>query len=79
MLPIWVLVLARVSGACMTAPVTVVPGVAWHLRILLSLMLGVVLIPVLEPLIGSFPGGPRVAWLALMELLVGGYWGYRRG
>jgi flagellar biosynthesis protein FliR len=78
-LPIWVLVLARVSGVCMTAPLTVVPGVDWHLRILLSLMLGVVLIPVLEPMIGSLPAGPRVAWLALMELLVGGLLGLSAG
>src|SRR5271166_6345012 len=77
--PIWVLVLARVSGVCMTAPLTVVPGVDWHLRIILSLLLGVVLIPVLEPMIGSLPAGPRVAWLALMELLVGGLLGLSAG
>jgi flagellar biosynthesis protein FliR len=77
--PIWVLVLARVSGVCMTAPLTVVPGVDWHLRIILSLLLGVVLIPVLEPMIGSFPAGTPVAWLALMELLVGGLLGLSAG
>jgi flagellar biosynthetic protein FliR len=77
--PVWVLVLARVSGVCMTAPVTVVPGVDWQLRIMLSLMLGVVLIPVLEPMIGSIPAGPRIAWLALMELLVGGLLGLSAG
>ncbi len=59
----------------MTAPVTVVPGVALHTRVILSLMLGVVLIPVLEPLIGSLPAGQRLAWLALLELLVGGLLG----
>ncbi len=73
--PLWVVVIARVSGVCMTAPVTAVPGVALHMRVILSLMLGVVLIPVLEPLIGALPVGPQVAWLALMELLVGGLLG----
>ena len=77
--PVWVVVLARVSGACMTAPVTVVPGVAWHMRILLSLMLGGVLVPVLEPMIGSLPNGPHVAWLVVMELLVGGLLGLSAG
>jgi flagellar biosynthesis protein FliR len=78
-LPIWALVIARVSGVCITAPVTVVPGVDWHWRILLAVMLGVVLVPVLEPLIGSRPEGPWVLWLALMELLTGGLLGLSAG
>ncbi len=77
--PVWLLVLARVGGVCMTAPWTVVPGVDWHLRILLSLMLGGVLIPVLEPMIGSVPAGTPFAWLALMELLAGGLLGLSAG
>ena len=77
--PVWILVLARVGGVSLTAPMTVIPGVHWAMRIVLSLILGVVLIPVIEPMVGSFPAGPRIAWLALLELLVGGLLGMSAG
>jgi flagellar biosynthesis protein FliR len=73
--PAWTLVLARVGGVCMTAPMTIVPGVPWLMRIAVSLMLGVVLIPVIEPMTGAIPAGAELAWLALMEALIGGVLG----
>jgi flagellar biosynthesis protein FliR len=77
--PVWILVLARVGGVTLTAPMMVVPGVPWSLRILLSLILGAVLIPVVEPMVGSFRAGPQLAWLAVMELLIGGLLGLSAG
>ena len=77
--PVWIVVLARTSGVVLTAPLTVVPGVHWLPRILLSLILGAVLIPVIEPVIGPLPSGSRLAWLALLELLVGGLLGMSAG
>ena len=38
-----------------------------------------VLVPVIEPLIGPLPAGTSLAWLALMELLVGGLLGLSAG
>ncbi len=77
--PVWIVVLARTSGVFLTAPLTVIPGVHWVLRLLLSLILGVVLIPVIEPMVGALPAGPRLAWLAGLELLVGGLMGMSAG
>lgn len=77
--PSAILVLARVGGVCLTAPVTAVPGVDGRLKILLSLTLGVVLVPVIEPMIGPLPAGSPLAWLALMELIVGGLLGMSAG
>jgi flagellar biosynthesis protein FliR len=77
--PVWILVLARTSGIVLTAPMTVVPGVHWLMRIVLALILGAVLIPVIEPMIGPLPAGSRLAWLALLELLVGGLLGMSAG
>jgi flagellar biosynthetic protein FliR len=74
-----ILVLARVGGVCLTAPVTAVPGVDGRLRILLSLTLGVVLVPVIEPIIGPLPAGIPLAWLTLMEVIVGGLLGLSAG
>ncbi|MGC8640402.1 MAG: flagellar biosynthetic protein FliR [Isosphaeraceae bacterium] len=77
--PVWIVVLARTSGVVLTAPLTVLPGMHWLPRILLSLVLGAVLIPVIEPMIGSLPSGSQLAWLALLELLVGGLLGMSAG
>ncbi len=77
--PVWALVIARVGAACMTAPVTAAPGLGWPMRLVLSLMLGVVVIPVLEPSIGAVPGGPILLWLCVMELLAGGLLGLTAG
>ncbi len=77
--PAWILVLTRVGGVCMTAPMAAVPGVEKRFRIMLALILGVVLVPVIEPMIGSIPGGPVIAWMGLMEMLVGGLLGWSAG
>lgn len=77
--PVWILVLARTSGVVLTSPLTVIPGVHWILRVILALVLGAVLIPVIEPMIGAVPAGSELAWLALRELLVGGLLGISAG
>jgi flagellar biosynthesis protein FliR len=77
--PFWILVLARLGGLCMTAPMTVIPGVHWGWRIMLSLILGAVLAPVIEPLVGAVPAGPQLGWQALLELLAGGILGLSAG
>src|SRR5271165_7148053 len=74
-----ILVLARVGGVCFTAPVTAMPGVDRQLRILLSLALGAVLVPVVEPVIGPLPPGIPLAWLGITELIVGGLLGLSAG
>lgn len=77
--PVWIMVLARTSGVVLTAPVTVVPGVTWMLRVLISLALGAALIPMIQPLAGSLPAGLGLAWLVPLELLVGGLLGMSAG
>jgi flagellar biosynthesis protein FliR len=77
--PVWLLLVARIGGVCMTAPVAVVPGVDRRLRIVLALSLGLVLVPVLEPMVAVRPAGASVVWLALLELLVGGLLGWSAG
>jgi flagellar biosynthesis protein FliR len=77
--PVWILVLARLGGLCMTAPMTAIPGVHWGWRIALSLILGAVLVPVIEPLFGVVPTGPQLVWQALLELLTGGLLGMSAG
>jgi flagellar biosynthesis protein FliR len=77
--PASILVLARVGGICMTAPVSAAPGVDRRLWIVLALGLGLVLLPVLEPMVGVPPAGWTVAWKAVLELLVGGLLGFSAG
>jgi flagellar biosynthetic protein FliR len=72
----WLLVLARVLGVCMTAPAIAGPGLAWRFRVALALCLGVLIAPGVEARIGPVPGGPRVAWAAFSEVLVGGALGW---
>jgi flagellar biosynthesis protein FliR len=73
---VWVLVMARVIGACTTAPVIAVPGLDWRFRLVLALLLGALIAPTVEPLIVSIPVGPRMAWLGMMEVFVGGLLGW---
>jgi flagellar biosynthesis protein FliR len=77
--PIWILVLARIGGVCMTAPMAAAPGVDRRLRIVLALGLGLVLLPVLEPMVSVPPVGPAIAWMAALELLVGALLGWAAG
>ena len=68
--------LARVLGVCMTAPTVAVPGFEWRFRVVLALSLGVLIAPAVESRIGAVPAGPRIAWAALLEVLVGGALGW---
>jgi flagellar biosynthetic protein FliR len=77
--PAWLLVLARIGGLCMTAPVSAAPGVDRRIRFVLALALGLVLVPVLEPMIGVRTTGSSLSWLAALELLVGGLLGWSAG
>jgi len=77
--PAVLLVLARVSGVCLTAPVIAVPGADWRVRILLAAFLGAVLVPVIEPIAGSLPAGPRLEWMIAGEVLAGGLLGRSAG
>lgn len=72
----WLLVVARVFGVCATAPTFTAPGFEWRFRVILALMLGVLVAPAVEARLGTVPAGPRLAWAALMEALVGGVLGW---
>jgi flagellar biosynthetic protein FliR len=72
----WLLVLARVLGVCMTAPSIAVPGFEWRFRVVLALGLAVLIAPAVEARIGPVPAGPRIAWAAILEGLVGGALGW---
>jgi flagellar biosynthesis protein FliR len=72
----WGLVLARVVGVCMTAPVTVIPGLDWRFRLILAFMLAVLIAPSVGPTIVSLPLAPRAAWVAATEVLVGSILGW---
>jgi len=73
---VWAIVMARVLGLCLTAPVLAIPELDWRLRLLIALVLGVVLIPVLDRLIVPPLDGSSAAWALVMELLVGGILGW---
>jgi flagellar biosynthesis protein FliR len=74
---VWAIVMARVLGLCLTAPVLAVPELDWRLRLGLALVLGVVLIPVLDPLIVPPSDGASAALALVLEILTGailGWW-----
>jgi flagellar biosynthesis protein FliR len=73
---VWALVLARVFGVCMTAPAIVVPGLEWRFRLALTLMLGILIAPAVELGVVPMAFGPSVAWMAAMELILGGLLGW---
>jgi flagellar biosynthesis protein FliR len=73
---VWGLVLLRVLGLCLTAPGLAIPELDWRFRIGLAVVLGLVLVPVLEPRIVAPPGWQNVALAALLELLTGAVLGY---
>jgi len=72
----WALVLARVLGLCLTAPVLAVPELDWRFRLALAATLSAVLAPV----VGSWVEPPTTwsaaAWAGLSELLAGGFLGW---
>jgi flagellar biosynthetic protein FliR len=73
---VWAMVMARVLGLCLTAPVLAVPELDWRLRLLLAVVLGVVLIPVLDPLIVPPSDRSSAGWALVLEILTGGILGW---
>ena len=73
------LVLARVLGLCLTAPGLAIPELDWRFRIGLAAALGMVLVPVVEPLIVAPAGWQSVASASFLELLAGAVLGYLAG
>jgi flagellar biosynthetic protein FliR len=74
---VWAIVLARMLGLCLTAPVLAIPELDWRLRLLLTLVLSVVLIPVADPLIVPPSDWSSAAWTLVLEILIGailGWW-----
>ncbi len=73
---VWILILARVLGLCLTAPSLAIPELDWRFRLVLALVLGGVLIPVLEPRITPPADAAAVAWGVIFELLAGSLIGW---
>jgi flagellar biosynthetic protein FliR len=73
------LVLARVLGLCLTAPGLAVPELDWRFRIGLAVALGLVLVPVVEPLIVAPTNWQSMAQAVVLELLAGAVLGYLAG
>jgi flagellar biosynthesis protein FliR len=72
----WALVLARVSGLCLTAPVLAVPELDWRFRLALAAALSAVLAPVVASGIEPPATWSIAAWAGLSELLAGGFIGW---
>jgi flagellar biosynthetic protein FliR len=70
------LVLARVLGLCLTAPALAIPELDWRFRVGISVALGAVLIPVVEPNIAPTAGAQNPALGVIMEVLTGGVLGW---
>jgi flagellar biosynthesis protein FliR len=75
----WLLVIGRVAGLCLTAPLTAIPGMDLRLRLLLSLVLGAVVVPVVEPLLGASAPRSLTMGLLLGEVLTGALLGWSAG
>ncbi len=73
---VWAMVAARVMGLCFTAPVLAIPELDWRFRLVLTMLLSAVLIPVLEPMIASPVDLPSAGWGLLLEVLTGGILGW---
>ncbi len=72
----WALVLARVMGLCLTAPVLAVPELDWRFRLALAAALGAVLAPIAGGWIEPPTTWSNAAWAGLSELLAGGLIGW---
>jgi flagellar biosynthesis protein FliR len=68
---VWVLVLARILGLCVTAPALAIPEFDWRFRLGTAVVLGLVVIPVLEPTILLPLGWAGTIWSLLLETLIG--------
>ncbi len=75
----YVLVLARVLGLCLTAPGLAVPGLGWRFRLGLAAILGAVLFPVIGGQAVAPLDWSSVAWAGLAEVLTGGLMGWTAG
>jgi flagellar biosynthesis protein FliR len=73
---VWALVLARILGLCLTAPALAVPELDWRFRLGLAIVLGLVLIPVLEPRIAPLAGWSSIAGALLVEMVTGAALGW---
>jgi flagellar biosynthesis protein FliR len=73
---VWALVLARVLGLCLTAPALAIPELDWRFRLGLAAFLGIVLVPVVEPMITSPRGWSGIARAGLLEVFMGGVLGW---
>jgi flagellar biosynthesis protein FliR len=65
------LVLARISGLCLTAPALAIPELDWRFRLGIIAALGAVLVPVVEPMILPVATGSSPALGVIMEVLTG--------
>ena len=63
-------------GLCLTAPALAIPELDWRFRVGISVALGAVLIPVVEPNIIPDAGGRNPALGVIMEVLTGGVLGW---
>ena len=73
---VWLLVLARTFGFCLTAPALAVPELDWRFRAVLALVLGAAVIPVLHGLIAPPSDWSTAAWSIVLEALTGGILGW---
>jgi flagellar biosynthetic protein FliR len=74
----WLLVLARVTGVCVTAPVLAAPGLELRFRLGLSLLLTIVIAP-LVPVSPGMTHWSATVWSVLAELLTGATLGWSAG
>ncbi len=68
---VWALVGARVSGFCLTAPALAIPELDWRFRLGLMAALGIVLVPVIEPMIVPPADWSSAALTLTLETLIG--------
>jgi len=73
---VWAVVLARILGLCLTAPALAIPELDWRFRLGLAAILGMVLVPVLEPMIVPPAAWSSTAQAMVLEVLTGGVLGW---
>jgi flagellar biosynthetic protein FliR len=76
---VWAMVAARVLGLCFTAPVLAIPELDWRFRLVLTILLSVILIPVIEPSIAAPSSFAVAGWGLILEVLTGGILGWSAG
>jgi len=73
---VWALVLARILGLCLTAPALAIPELDWRFRLGLAAILGMVIGPVLEPMIVPPAVWSGTVQAMVLEVLTGGVLGW---